>query len=1048
MYKRLTAKIVAIIVVAVVALCVVAVLLSNMQTQLYQESYTDEMQEEFSTLTDSIESAEESAEDDTKTFDDTYKSLAQSISYMASHDAGYEATHDKMLEYQSLLDVDNVLIVKKDGTIVAEAQGTKADYSSSRFNELRTVFDTGAPSEPIEVEVVSRDYLVRFYSARIDDDTMVVLEVDPTELRMLIEEDGSTQSVLQNIDIGTYGYMFAVSARDYEILWHPDNNVTGGDALEDGIDVAGLEDGEYSWMEFNGESLYCGVKLIGETYYIAAVPESEMTATRNITVAVILFAFAIVMAVVIMYGIFTMRENARKGVKAEDVTAIGPFRYNKTLGRRGLIVSVVGLVAVLVVAFYMQTLFALSSVSVTNNERVNDIVDNMDNSSKRVEELTDRYSERYLPMCEVAGYILDANPSLKDREDLQELADILDIQSLLVYDSSGKLQSTNSTYTNYSLSDDPDSEFYEFNKVLQGGMDYLVQDPETDEVSGEVWQYIGVPLHNEEGYVDGMLQIAIKPILLERFLSAISVDTVLANVNSGNSGMAFAVNKDDDTFAYWPLNPRYEDQESVFDHGMTENELKDGFNDYITIDNVTYYAASAELSSAQLNHNYYVYLAGNESELMSERLPLTVVTGLIALVCLAIIYLLVVFESNRRPLTGTSTSGGGGSGEGPDGPDGSGEGGEEGDIDVIMPSGRTVQTEAAASRWVNFTTNWRDKSAWQKTMTLTRYIMAVVIVIVFLVVIFQDQVFEDNSIFSYILIGSWEPGFNVFAITACIMFICVAVTVVAVVQWILGILSSILNARGETICRLLSSFVRYGTVIGMIFYCLTLFGVDAVTLLASAGILALAISLGAQSLISDVLSGLFIIFEGEFRVGDIITVGDWRGTVLEIGIRTTKVEDASQNVKVIRNSDISNVVNMTKKLSFVSCDIGIDYGESLERVESILDKELAGIADRLPAIVNGPYYRGVTSLGDNSVDLRISAQCLEADRYQLERDLNRELKLLFDEYDINIPYPQVVVNEPIEYREATETEKEAAKRFAREQARAAKKLGEELGGDE
>lgn len=139
----------------------------------------------------------------------------------------------------------------------------------------------------------------------------------------------------------------------------------------------------------------------------------------------------------------------------------------------------------------------------------------------------------------------------------------------------------------------------------------------------------------------------------------------------------------------------------------------------------------------------------------------------------------------------------------------------------------------------------------------------------------------------------------------------------------------------------------------MVYYCLMLVGVDTTTLLASAGILSIAISFGAKELVSDILSGLFIIFEGEFRVGDIIMVGDWRGTVVEIGVRTTKVEDGSKNIKVIRNSDISNVINMTKETSYASCDVGIEYGESLERVENILAKELPNIRKRLPAIIDG-----------------------------------------------------------------------------------------------
>lgn len=173
-------------------------------------------------------------------------------------------------------------------------------------------------------------------------------------------------------------------------------------------------------------------------------------------------------------------------------------------------------------------------------------------------------------------------------------------------------------------------------------------------------------------------------------------------------------------------------------------------------------------------------------------------------------------------------------------------------------------------------------------------------------------------------------------------------------------------------------------------------------------------------------------------------IGDWRGTVIEIGVRTTKVEDGSNNIKIIRNSNVTDVVNMTRRGSYASCDIGIEYGESLERVESILEAEFPRMKRELPAILGGPYYKGVIELGANSVDIRVIAECAEEDRVQLERDLMRELKLIFDEYEISIPYPQIVVNEPAIFKKkATALEKAQAKRFNEEQRTASRHLGNE-----
>lgn len=111
--------------------------------------------------------------------------------------------------------------------------------------------------------------------------------------------------------------------------------------------------------------------------------------------------------------------------------------------------------------------------------------------------------------------------------------------------------------------------------------------------------------------------------------------------------------------------------------------------------------------------------------------------------------------------------------------------------------------------------------------------------------------------------------------------------------------------------------------------------------------------------------------------------------------------------------------------------------------QNILAKELPQIKKRLPAIKDGPFYKGVVSLGDNSVNLRIMAQCAESDRAQLGRDLNREMKLLFDENNINIPFPQVVLNQPREYVKATELEKRRADAFNETQKELSKQMKEE-----
>ncbi len=268
-------------------------------------------------------------------------------------------------------------------------------------------------------------------------------------------------------------------------------------------------------------------------------------------------------------------------------------------------------------------------------------------------------------------------------------------------------------------------------------------------------------------------------------------------------------------------------------------------------------------------------------------------------------------------------------------------------------------------------------------------------------------------------------------------------------SWIIRFIIKQLSApmkKGKSIVNMLCSLIKYAAVIALLFFVLQ-FWIDTQSILAGLGIVGLVVGLGAQPLIADIIAGLFIIFENVFDVGDIIVAGGFRGAVQEIGIRTTKIVDTGGNVKIINNADLKSIVNMTNQLSLAVCDIGIEYGESLERVESILAANFDAIKKAIPDIKEGPFYKGVSELGDSAVIIRFVAQCDEGVRYQVERDMNRQFKLLFDKNNINIPFPQVVVNEPTKFEDATKRDQNIAKQFVEEQKVLSKGLAESDMGD-
>ena len=248
--------------------------------------------------------------------------------------------------------------------------------------------------------------------------------------------------------------------------------------------------------------------------------------------------------------------------------------------------------------------------------------------------------------------------------------------------------------------------------------------------------------------------------------------------------------------------------------------------------------------------------------------------------------------------------------------------------------------------------------------------------------------------------------------------------------------------KGKAIVEIFCSLIKYAALIALLFFILKTLGVDTTAILAGIGILGLVVGLGAQPLIADILAGLFIVFEHVFDVGDIIVVDGFRGTVKEIGIRTTQIEDTGGNIMIVNNSNLKSIVNMTNKLSLAICDIGIEYGESLERVESILKAHLDEVKAAIPDIKEGPFYKGVAALADSAVVIRFAANCEEGARYQVERDMNRQFKLLFDQNGINIPFPQVVVNQPTVFEDVTKKQQKDAQAFVDEQKKLSKGIAD------
>ena len=218
--------------------------------------------------------------------------------------------------------------------------------------------------------------------------------------------------------------------------------------------------------------------------------------------------------------------------------------------------------------------------------------------------------------------------------------------------------------------------------------------------------------------------------------------------------------------------------------------------------------------------------------------------------------------------------------------------------------------------------------------------------------------------------------------------------------------------RAQTVTELLISTVRYLAVILAVVWGLSILGVNTTAVLAGVGIVGLVLGFGAQSLIEDIITGAFIIFEGQYNIGDIIVLDDFRGIVRNIGVRTTTIEDAGGNLKVVNNSDIRHFQNRPRKRSLAICDVDVAYDTDLPRMEQLIAAALPQMYENHQDLyASVPEYYGSESLAESGMTLRFAIPVKEINVFRARRQFNRDIRILFSQYDVEIPFPQVDVHQ-------------------------------------
>ena len=215
--------------------------------------------------------------------------------------------------------------------------------------------------------------------------------------------------------------------------------------------------------------------------------------------------------------------------------------------------------------------------------------------------------------------------------------------------------------------------------------------------------------------------------------------------------------------------------------------------------------------------------------------------------------------------------------------------------------------------------------------------------------------------------------------------------------------------RARTLGPLMKNAVAYVLAFLTLVIVLREIGVDVQALLVSAGVLGLAVGLGAQTLIKDVITGFFLLFEGLIHVDDVIEVGPHTGTVEAIGLRVTKIRMLNGALRVIPNGELTQFANHNRDWARAVVDVGVAYDTDVQRALETMERTAAQWARETGQALEPPQAQGIIRFADSDLVLRLAVKVRPAARFEAEVALRRRIKEAFERDSIRLPAPQRVV---------------------------------------
>lgn len=676
------------------------------------------------------------------------------------------------------------------------------------------------------------------------------------------------------------------------------------------------------------------------TRYAAFISAWDICAKRAKTTILYALMFTIGTMLLYWYACF-LREDEERGVLIcqTERSILGIRLHSVTLRRMGRMALML-FVALAVLSYYLETFTSASGHRINNAQRLYMVEQTVAVREEAAQSSAGEYDDDLVSMAKLTAMVLEEEPSLCSPEGVARIADALGVDSVYVFDREGRTVATNTVFTDFVLSDQPDDQSFAFWNVVRGYDEVCVQEARKDD---SAWhreiQYVGVARRDAQG----MVQLGIVPDEYRKNLSTPLLSVIDEMPALGDGAFYFIVDENG-LVQNWPVQDYNGGAPERL--GLTQAELQDGYSGNPWLADRQYFLTCRRIDGQ------YAFVATPKSSVFSYDAGVMQISMLAGALVIALLALLLLIKRA---------------------------------IGRVFFGGRRSRSQKRTRRSSGFVLEaferFHRKNAGEKLEALLRLFAGLAVVGAFLYYQRMDNQEESNSMLAYVLSRKWDHSLNVFALTYVLWVVSTvyvaSFVICRAIRWFTGIMST----RSRTIGVLLGNVIQYGAAFGALFYCLPLIGFNPAAVVATASFISFALTFGAQELIKDFLSGMFIIFEDSLRVGDRVNIDGTEGYVEQIGLRMTTLVLDDGNAEVIHNSAVNK---FTRRLHLAKVRIELEDSADVETVRRVLLAELHRFSASVTKLIAEPYLERQE---EKEGVVLVYAQCRKEDVETVEFEL-------------------------------------------------------------